>query len=142
MEMKKIHFDNMKNWIWITILILSLILILTGGLELFEFENPKLNKGLSASGFFLQVIYYSKMFWHKNYVQWNKKGAVIRVNSWSGKSLSFDQIKKTELTEKKLIITKDNGKIVTFDLNEIAESDTQKLNEIIIKNTIANKELR
>ena len=78
------------------------------------------------------------MFWYKNYVQWNKKGAVIRVNSWSGKSLSFDQIKKTELTEKKLIITKDNGKTVTFDLNEIAESDTQKLNEIIIKNTIAN----
>ena len=92
MEMKKIHFDNMKNWIWITILILSLILILIGGLELFEFENPKLNKGLSASGFFLQVIYYGKMFWHKNYVQWNKKGAVMRINSWSGKSLNFHML--------------------------------------------------
>ena len=55
-----------------------------------------------------------------------------------GKSLSFDQIKKTELNENKLIITKNSGEIVTFDLNEIAESDTQKLNEIIVKNTIAN----
>ena len=55
-----------------------------------------------------------------------------------GKSLSFDQIKKTELNENKLIITKNGGEIVTFDLNEIAESDTQKLNEIIVKNTIAN----
>jgi len=78
------------------------------------------------------------MFWYKNYVQLNKKGAVIRINSWNGKSLSFDQIKKIELIEKKLIITKENGNTVTFDLNEIAESDTQKLNEIIIKNTIAN----
>tara|TARA_R110002073_G_C8981772_1_gene537027 strand:- start:51 stop:473 length:423 start_codon:yes stop_codon:yes gene_type:complete len=138
METKKIHFDNMKNWIWIVILILSLIFILAGTFELFEFENPKLNKRISAIGFFLQVIYFSKMFWYKNYVQWNKKGAVVRINSFMGKSLRFDEIKMTELIEKKLIITKDNGNTVTFDLNEIAESDTQKLNEIIVKNTIAN----
>jgi len=137
-ETKKIHFDNMKSWIWIAILILSLIFILVGTFELFEFENPKLNKRISVIGFFLQVIYFSKMVWYKNYVQWDKKGAVIRINSWSGKSLNFDEIKKTELIEKKLIITKDNGNTVTFDLNEIAESDTQKLNEIMIKNTIAN----
>jgi len=126
----------MKNWIWIAILILSGIFIVCGGFELFE--NPKTNKTLTIIGFLFQIIYFSRMFWYKNYVQWNKKGAVIRINSWSGKSLSFDQIKKTELIEKKMIITKDNGNIVTFDLNEISESDTQRLNEIIVKNTIAN----
>ena len=128
----------MKNWICIVILILSLIFILGGTFELFEFENPKLNKRISAVGFFLQVIYFSKMFWYKNYVQWNKKGAVIRINSFSAKTLSFDQIKKTELNDKKLTITKINGNKITFELNEIVESDTHKLNEIIIKNTIAN----
>lgn len=56
METKKIHFDNMKSWIWVIILILSLIFILAGTFELFEFENPKLNKRISAIGFFLQVI--------------------------------------------------------------------------------------
>jgi len=40
--------------------------------------------------------------------------------------------------KKKLTITKDNGKKVAFDLNDIAEYDTQKLNEIMMKNTIAN----
>jgi hypothetical protein len=54
------------------------------------------------------------------------------------KTLSFDQIKKTELNEDKLIITKSGGEIITFDLNKIVESDTQKLNEIITKNAIAN----
>ena len=78
------------------------------------------------------------MFWYKNYVQWNKKGVVVRINSFLGKTLRFDEIKKTELIEKKLIITKDNGTTVTFDLNKTAESDQQKLNEIIVKNTIAN----
>ena len=110
--------------------------------ELFEFKNPKLNKRISAIGFFLQLVYFSKMFWYKNYVQWNKKGAIVRVNSWISKSLNFDQIKKTELIQNTLIITKNNGEIVTFDLNEIKETDTQKLNEIIVKNTIANNVLR
>ena len=138
METKKIQFDNMNNWIWIVILILSLIFILIGSFELIEFENPKLNKSISAIGFFLQVIYFSKMFWYKNYVQWNKKGVVVCINSFMGKTLRFDEIKKTELIEKKLIITKENGTTVTFDLNKIAKSDQQKLNEIIVKNTIAN----
>ncbi len=42
------------------------------------------------------------------------------------------------MVEKKLIITKDSGITITFDLNEIKEADSQKLNEIIVKNTIAN----
>ena len=140
--MKKIHFDNLnKNWFLITVLILSIIFLLVGIFELIPFENPKINKRISGVGFLLQALFFSRMFWYKNYIQWNKKGAVIRINSLLGKSLSFDQIKTTELNEKKLKITKTNGEIVIFDLKEIAESDTQKLNEIIVKNTIANKEL-
>ena len=136
--MKKIHFDNLgKNKYWIIIILLSLVLIFIEELPI-ELENPKAYSYIRASGFFLQAIYWSKLFWFKNTVQWNKKGAVIRINSIMGKSLSFDQIKKTELNENKLIVTKTNGEIITFDLNEIAESDRQKLNEIIIKNTIAN----
>ena len=136
--MKRIHFDNLgKNKYWIIIILLSLVLIFIEELPI-EFKNPKFYKYLRASGFLLQAIYWSKLFWFKNTIQWNKKGAVIRINSFMGKSLSFDQIKKTELNENKLIITKNGGEIVTFDLNEVAESDTKKLNEIIVKNTIAN----
>ena len=136
--MKKIHFDNLgKNKYWIIIILLSLVLIFIEELPI-ELENPKAYSYIRASGFFSQAIYWSKLFWFKNTVQWNKKGAVIRINSFMEKSLSFDQIKKTELNENKLIVTKTSGEIITFDLNEIAESDRQKLNEIIIKNTIAN----
>ncbi len=137
--MKRIHFDNIsKNWFLITILILSIIFLLFGIFEFIPFENPKINKGISGIGFLLQALFFSRMFWYKNYVQWNKKGATIRINSILGKSIMFDNIKGAELDEKKLIITQKNGKKFMFDLNEIAESDTQKLNEIIVKNTIAN----
>ena len=109
--MKKIHFDNLsKNWFLITILILSIIFLLVGIFEFIPFENPKINKKISGVGFLLQALYFSRMFWFKNYIQWNKKGAVIRINSFMGKSLSFDEIKKTELNEKKLTITKVNEK--------------------------------
>jgi uncharacterized RDD family membrane protein YckC len=121
-----------------TILILSIIFLLFGIFELIPFENPEINQNIRAVGFLLQTIYFSRMFWFKNYIQWNKKGAILRINSFLGKSLSFDKIKKTELKENKLIITKNGGEIVTFDLNEIAENDTKKLNKIIVKNTIAN----
>lgn len=135
---KRIYFDNMKNKLWISMIVLSLVFIITGGFELIEFENPKVNKIISAIGFFLQAIYFSRLFWHKNTVQWNDKGIVIRIKSFLGKSLRFDEIKATELNGKILTLTKSNGKKITIDLNEFEQSDTQKLNEIIIKNTIAN----
>ncbi|WP_424493614.1 hypothetical protein [Salinimicrobium sp. GXAS 041] len=137
--MKKIYFDNMKNWIWISILILGLVLILTGTFKVFDFENPKLNDYISASGFLLQVTYFTRIFWFKNYFQWNRRGAYIRVNSFIGKTLKFDDIKATEMNEGKFTITKVDGKMVTFKLNEIAESDSQKMNEIIVKNTITSR---
>lgn len=51
--------------------------------------------------------------------------------------MSFDQIKTTELNDKKLVVTKTNGNKVTFDFNGVTEFDIHKLNEIIVKNTIA-----
>ena len=136
--MKRIHFDKMKNRIWISMIILSLVFIITGGFELIEFTNPKVNKIIYATGFFLQAIYFSRLFWHKNTVQWNDKGIVIRIKSFLGKSLRFDEIKATELNGRILTLTKYNGKTITIDLNDFAESDTQRLNEIMVKNTIAN----
>lgn len=138
MEIKKIHFDNLgKNKYWIIIILLSGVLIFIEELPI-EFENPKIYKYIRSSGFFLQAIYWSKLFWFKNTVQWNKKGALIRINSFFGKSLIFDRVKGTELNGKVMIITKKDGTKLKIDLNEFQESDSQKLNEIMIKNTIAN----
>ena len=136
--MKRIHFDNMRNKFRITILILSIFCFIIGIFEPIEFSSYDLNKYILKIGFLLQILYFSQMFWYKNYVQWNKKGVNIKINSFLGKSLSFDQVKTTELNEKTLTITKNNGITITIDLNEIEESDSKKLNEIIIKNTIAN----
>jgi hypothetical protein len=138
--MKRIHFDHLgKGNYWITLMILSLIFVIIGIIEPFEFENDKIYKYISITGFFLQALYFSKLFWYKNTVQWNNKGIVIRIKSFFGKSLRFDEIKATEMNGETLTLIKTDGKTITLDLNEFSESDTQKLNEIIEKNTIANK---
>ena len=137
--MKRIHFDHLgKGNYWIILIILSLIFIIIGIAEPIEFENEKIYKYVSSIGFFLQALYFSKLFWYKNTVQWNDKGIVIRIKSLLGKSLRFNEIKATELNGKTLTLTKTDGNTITLDLNEFSESDTQKLNEIMIKNTIAN----
>jgi hypothetical protein len=117
--MKRIHFDNLeKNRYWgVLIIFLSLTLILVEELP-FELENPKAYNYLRGGGFLLQALFWSKLFF--------------------GKSLRFDDVKSTELNEKTMTITNKSGQKITLNLNEFVESDNQKLNEIMIKNTIAN----
>jgi len=137
--MKKIHFDNLsKNWFLISILILSIIFLLVGIFEFIPFENPIVNKRISGIGFLLQVLFLSRMFWYKNYIQWNNKGAVIRIKSFLGKNVKFKEITSSELINKKLILKTVYGNSIEFDLSEIVDSDSEKLYEIIRKNTIAN----
>lgn len=92
--MKRIYFDNLSNQkIWILLMIISLILVLNGVFKFIIFENPTTHKYISSIGFLIIVIFMSKLFWFKNTVQWNKKGIVIRIKTFLGKSIKFEEIK-------------------------------------------------
>jgi hypothetical protein len=135
--MKRIKFDNLQtNWLFISLILISIFCIIFGFFEIIEFENPKINKRISAIGYLSQAIFFSRMFWFKNYVQWNKKGIVVRIKSFFGKSISFENVKNSKLENNILTIYENNGKSYNFDLTEIDEKDSKKLNEII--NTVAN----
>ncbi|CAM4087601.1 hypothetical protein [Flavobacterium weaverense] len=96
--MKRIKFDNLQyNWFFISLILLSLFCIMFGLFEINEFQNPKINKGISAIGYVSQVVFFSRMFWFKNYVQYNKKGIFIRIKTFFGKSISFGNVERTEL---------------------------------------------
>ena len=132
--MKRIKFDNLQtNWLFISLILISIFCIIFGFFEIIEFENPKINKRISAIGYLLQAIFFSRMFWFKNYVQWNKKGIVVRIKSFFGKSISFENVKNSKLENNILTIYENNGKSYNFDLTEIDEKDSKKLNVIINK---------
>ena len=71
------------------------------------------------------------MFWFKNYVQYNKKGIFIRIKTFFGKSISFDNVERTELENQALTIYKNDGTRYDFNLEEIEESDYKKLFDVI-----------
>jgi hypothetical protein len=137
MEKKRIYFDPLSKGYWFMLMVISLILIVIGFTEPFEVEHERVYKYIGAIGFFLQALYFSKLFLHKNTVQWNNKGIVLRIESFLGNALRFDQIKSTELNGKTLTLTNFDGEKITLNLNDFSESDAHKLNEIFVKNTIA-----
>lgn len=62
----------------------------------------------------------------------------IRIKSFLGKSVRFDEISAIDRGENDITITKANGKKVVIDLSDIEESDSQRLFEIIKENTASN----
>ena len=134
--MKKIHFDHIGgDWKWAFLFAISLIFILTGFFELIDFGIPVVNQWLIITGFFIHAVFLSKLFWHKNVVQWNKKGVVIRIKSYFGRSLRFSDIESTQLNDQKLKITTKSGKLFLFDLSEFSDSDSLKLINILANRT-------
>lgn len=130
--MKRIYFDNLsKEKFWLLFLILSLVFVLIGLFEPFGIENTGFRKYAPELGFLTLVIYLSRLFWHTNKIQWNKKGIVIRIGYSLGKSLKFNEIKATEMTENVLTIIKKDREEIRIDLSEILISDAQKLNQIL-----------
>lgn len=135
MVKNKIYFDDLNpSWWYTGIMLIAVILILMG--FLMKFENQQTNKVLSAIGFLIQTIYFSKQFWFKHYVQWNKKGAYVRVNSFVGKTIRFSLIKSVELEKDNLILIKNDGQKIVLNLKQISVSDTKKLHKIMVKNTL------
>ena len=130
--MNKIKFNNFQtNWFIISLTLLSLFCLIFGVFEIIEFENPKINKRISAIGYLSQAVFISRMFWFKNYVQWNKKGLTLRINHFWGKSISFEDIETSRLENDVLTIYKKDGVSYNFDLKNVDENDSKKLNDII-----------
>lgn len=134
--MKKIHFNHMtfKNWTSLLMLI-SLVFILMGSFEIIDFEYKRTNKILTSIGFFIQAAYYSKMFWYKNYVEWNKRGMNIKINRIISKSITFENVENIELDISHLKIIQKSGSDKIFEIHNIASTDLEKLVKIITQNS-------
>lgn len=137
--MKSIHFDEIgKQKAWIYVLMILLLFLLIVVFKPFPNENPLNYKILFSTCLFVLIVFHSKNFWYKNSVQWNKIGMAIRIKSFLGKSVRFDEISAVDRGENDITITKANGKKVVIDLSDIEESDSQRLFEIIKENTASN----
>ncbi|SNV32269.1 Uncharacterised protein [Chryseobacterium taklimakanense] len=116
-------------------MILAGILIFLNFLEIFNNSDPRIEKYSNAIAYFILMVIFSKMFWFKNYVQWNRKGIMIKLNNSWGKNYKFEEISNFNLQNNELIISKFNGQINAFNLQNIEPESINKLINILKANT-------
>jgi len=138
--MKKIYFDDIsnikKNWQKSGVLILGLLLIIFGTFT--DILSEDWNKWIKASGFLLFSIHYLLKVIRKNYVQWNKIGMTVRINTYfREKRIMFKEINSYELINDNLRVFQSN-KTMELDLSNVLESDKERLIKIIEHNTEEN----
>ena len=129
--MEKIYFDRLrwKNpWNVLPVLAFFFIFLSIGGYYYWAFESKILNIFLLAIHSLL-VLYFSRLYWYKNTIQWNRKGCVIRIKPYRfiGKTLPFARIKAVEKKGAILYLTLTKSKMIAFDLNHIREEDQERL---------------
>jgi hypothetical protein len=139
--MKRIYFNHISGWKNGIIIIPTLICFLISSFELFNEPYTQWNKRIFGIGSVLLVIFFLKMTYGRYYVGWNKVGITIRIKSFLGKSFNFKDVKSTDLQNGILTVVKKDGIKIELDLREIEKSDVDRLSEILIKNTVANKDV-
>lgn len=136
--MKRIYFNHISSWKNGILVISSILCSLIGTFELFSEANMVWNKRMMALGSILVFLFFAKMTFGKYYIGWNKVGITIRIKSLLRKSFNFRDVKSTDLENGILTVVKKNGKKIKIDLSEIEKTDIEKLNDIIIENTVIN----
>lgn len=134
--MKKIRFYNLKNFSNITtniLIIIASVLFLLNLLELLHIESPVWRKIVNVFPFLMMFIYYSKMFWFRNFVEWNKRGIMIKVNNFWGKTFNFSDVKNFHIENKVLEIIKEDSTKKYINLDGICPDSIQKLEKILAK---------
>ncbi|MBZ9778428.1 hypothetical protein LB452_05770 [Psychroflexus sp. CAK8W] len=132
--MQRIHFDKLSvDWVRVTLLIASALCILIGYGMIFNYENGL----ISAFGFLIQIFILSRIFWYKNFVQWNKKGIVIKTNSFKSKTITFEDIKTTIPKKDVIKLELQSRSDKKIKLRNIHEDDINRLIRILVEHSHA-----
>ena len=131
--MKHIHFNKLNRFQSIILLLIGFVLILFGFYKDYLGQGSLWTSISSVIGYIFFGLHFSKMFWYKNYVEWNKKGVVYKIKSRLGKTLRFNQVGNVALKNNVLFVTLNDGSKTEIDLHEVFPEDQKKLQEIFLK---------
>lgn len=132
--MKRIHFDHKVDWI-----MLAILLAAVGAYVLaYNWLGAEHNytEIFATLGGILNVVALSKIFWYKYYVRWNANHILLRLNSFSGHSIRFKDIKHFEFSDSRLVINKiKSSKKIIIPTAKIAKEDLERLENILQDHT-------
>jgi len=135
--MKRIFFKEAKFKSWMTAIIavsFALIFIgLLGSFELFGLQYYKFCRIVFAGGALLQAAFLSRIFWFKNYVEWNKRNISIKLNNFLMETIAFEKISTVVVDDaaKTLKILLNSGREKVFKTDNIIQNDLKILVTIL-----------
>lgn len=140
--MKPIKFHSLdwkNNKLLLLFLLLSLVFIVSSLFDVWDFlggETVKYITAICYLGLALKNIY---PFFYRNHVQWNKRGIMIRVNSFWGTNFSFDEVRRIEYTEDRYTVYKyGNGwKPKMINLEGIEQESKERLLQILRSHVVS-----
>lgn len=134
--MKNIVFNNLQLKSWNLIVLIIIFFAVTISLfisfDILILPNKLQSDVFSKLGIISLVIYYSKILWFKNYVEWNKLGMNLKLNNFFSTNVVFADIKKIVKTNESFIIVNKNGIEKIFITKHISQKDLVKLENIIL----------
>lgn len=127
--MKRIKFEKFKlNWYRVISLVASVIFIIVcSGL----FADLK-NNFLVFLGVVIILFDLSRLFWYRNYVKYNEKTTVIKINTFFGQTFTFKDISSVRVTSENMFIVHKNQKH-NISLLKIDRNDIDDLADILVK---------
>ncbi|MEJ1221612.1 hypothetical protein [Sediminicola sp. 1XM1-17] len=130
--MKHIHFNKLNRFQAIILLLIGLTLILIGFYKNYLGQGNIWTASSTVVGYVFFGLHFSKMFWHKNYVEWNKTKIVYKIKTRFGKTVRFNQVGGVVLKNNTLFLTMTDGALLEIDLEGIFPEDQAKLQEIFV----------
>lgn len=135
--MKSIKFQELSfrnNRIWGVLLILALIIVLSSLFDYFSLIDAKAAKYLTSFAYLVPLLNFSRIFYFRNIVQWNKRGMTVRVNDFWGFNFSFSEVNRVFYAEDEYTLDL-GGKRKTINLEGVDQESKEKLLTILRRHT-------
>ena len=136
--MKRIKFDHKIDWLLLALVLVGLVFYVIG-YHWFELQLEHIDLIILIGGY-LNVLVLSNVFWYRNYVRWNSKHVFIRINTFRGHGIRFENIECFKFSESELLISKiKSGRRIKISISKIAPEDLDRLESILQKHTLLQK---
>jgi len=135
--MKRIFFKEAKFKSWTTVIVLlCLTLIIVGcfrNFEMFGLQNYNITRFFWPAGGLIQFTFTTRIFWFKNYVEWNKRNISIKLNNFLMETIAFEKISTVVVDDaaKTLKILLNSGREKVFKTDNIIQNDLKILVTIL-----------
>lgn len=138
--MKSIKFQELSprggGLVLVVLLIATLVFIVLNLFEVFSFVDPTVLKWITAASHLVPLLFFSRPFFYRNHVQWNKRGIAIRVNSFWGHNFGFGDVKSIEYSEDTYTVYRYNDRSPkVINLEGIEQGSKEQLLQILRKYT-------